>query len=66
MRSLITWKEAWTILRNNILTFSVEKNSYHPNKQEAALLGGPRDQEKGQTFGVFPTHLFQQIKPEQL
>ena len=41
MKSLITWKEAWTILRNNILTFSVEKNSYHPNKQEAALLGGP-------------------------
>ncbi len=41
MRSLITWKKAWTILRNNILMFSLEENSCYPSKKKPALFSGP-------------------------
>ena len=56
MRSLITWKKAWTILRNNILMFSLEENSCYPSKQKPALFSGPGTRTKVELWCV-PTAL---------
>ena len=52
MKSLITWKKVWTILRNNILMFSLEEHSCYPSKKKPALFSGPGTRTKVELWCV--------------